>query len=85
LRRLTFTRIGKNVKRAISDTRKRGRPRVDATQIGLRLPPDQLAMLDAWIATQPAPPPSRPEAIRQLLNVSLGAVAAKVARKPRVN
>jgi hypothetical protein len=45
-----------------------GRPRVDATQINLRLPPDQLARLDAWIASLPDPRPTRPEAIRRALD-----------------
>lgn len=30
----------------------------------MRLHPPQLAALDAWIEEQPAPKPSRPEAIR---------------------
>lgn len=46
----------------------KGRP---ATGKGLpvqvRLQPDQLAALDAWIAKLPDPKPSRPEAIRQAL------------------
>ena len=33
----------------------------------LRLPPDQLAPLDAWIETHPDPKPSRPEAVRLIL------------------
>lgn len=32
--------------------------------VQVRLQPDQLAPLDAWIADQPDPKPSRPEAIR---------------------
>jgi hypothetical protein len=52
---------------AISDTRKsRGRPKVGATQLAVRLPPDQLALLDRWIADQ-AEPLSRPEALRRLM------------------
>jgi hypothetical protein len=43
--------------------------------------PDQLAILDAWIAAQPEPKPSRPEAIRQLLKPSLRAMTAKATRK----
>jgi hypothetical protein len=62
--------VSEIMKRAVPDTRKIGRPRVDATQIGLRLRPEQLAALDAWIAVQPDKP-SRPEAIRQLLTMSL--------------
>lgn len=44
-----------------------GRPPVGATPVTVRIPPDQLALLDGWIAQQPTPPPSRPEAVRQLL------------------
>lgn len=43
-----------------------GRPAVNATPVTVRLPPDQLTALDAWIARQDAPP-SRPEAIRLLI------------------
>lgn len=58
--------------RAIVDSRKsRGRPRVDATQIGLRLPPDNLVALDAWIERQSDPDLSRPEAIRRLVEIGL--------------
>lgn len=56
---------------AISDIRKpirkpRGRPRVDAKPLTVRVPPEELAALDAWIARQPEPKPSRPEALRRL-------------------
>ena len=40
-----------------------------------------MTSLDAWIAAQPEPKPSRPEAIRQLMTMSLGAMTAKAARK----
>jgi hypothetical protein len=36
-----------------------------------RLPSEQLAALDAWIAAQPDPKPTRPEAIRRLLQKAL--------------
>lgn len=39
--------------------------------VGVRLQPDQLAKLDAWIAHQPNPQPSRPEAIRRILEARL--------------
>lgn len=57
---------------AIADIekRKRGRPRTDATPVMVRLQPDQLASLDAWIERQ-ASPPSRPEAIRLILREKL--------------
>jgi cytochrome c553 len=40
--------------------------------IQVRLQPDQLAALDAWIARHPDPKPSRPEAVRQILTGALG-------------
>jgi hypothetical protein len=39
--------------------------------MGLRLYPDLEAALDAWIAKQPEPKPSRPEAIRRILRGAL--------------
>lgn len=39
--------------------------------VGVRLLPEPLAALDQWIARQPAPTPSRPEAIRRLLVTAL--------------
>ena len=48
----------------------RGQP--DRNQeVSIRLKPDQLAALDIWIARQPEPWPSRPEAIRRLAQMSL--------------
>lgn len=54
---------------AIASARKssRGRPRIDATPVNVRLPPEQLAPLDAWISDQPGPKPTRPEAVRHAL------------------
>jgi hypothetical protein len=40
-----------------------------ATPVTVRLLPDQLARLDAWIASLPDPKPTRPEAIRRALEV----------------
>lgn len=58
---------------AISDIEKskRGRPRTDSTPIMVRVQPDQLAALDAWIARQTSPQPTRPEAIRLILQEKL--------------
>jgi hypothetical protein len=51
---------------------KGGRPRTGiGPAIGLRLYPDMEADLDAWIARQPGPKPSKPEAIRRLLREAL--------------
>lgn len=51
------------------------KPTGKGLNVGVRLQPDQLAALDAWIAKQPEPV-SRPEAIRAM-------VAAAVAEFPR--
>ena len=50
-----------------ADRKSRGRPRVDSIHVGVRIPPEQVAPLDAWIADQPEPRPGRPEAIRLAL------------------
>lgn len=51
----------------VSSAKKIGRPRIDAIPVNVRLPPDLLADLDKWIAEQPDPKPTRPEAMRQLV------------------
>jgi hypothetical protein len=57
---------------SISNVRNsRGRPAINATPVTVRIPPDQLAALDAWIAAQPDPKPSRPEAIRAFVAKAL--------------
>ena len=57
---------------SIPDTQKkrgRGRPPSGGQMPGImvRMPPADLARLDAHIAAQPEPKPSRPEAIRRVL------------------
>ena len=57
---------------SISDTSKkrgRGRPSTGGQMPGVmvRMPPSDIASLDTWIAAQPEPRPSRPEAIRLAL------------------
>jgi hypothetical protein len=52
--------------------KKVGRPPVGATQLNVRIPPGELAELDAWIAEQDEPKPTRPEALRQLARKGLG-------------
>jgi hypothetical protein len=50
----------------------RGRPRTGINKlIGVRLTPDLLQRIDAWIEAQPDPKPTRPEAIRVLLRERL--------------
>jgi hypothetical protein len=65
--------------KSISSARKssRGRPRVNAVPINTRFPPGDLKRLDAWIARQ-IDKPSRPEAIRRLVEQALGAPAGPV-------
>lgn len=48
----------------------RGRPKTTGrgTAVVVRCHDEQLTPLDAWIADQPDPKPSRPEAIRHALN-----------------
>ena len=59
----------------ISDNRKkrgRGRPRTGiGPPVGLRLHADLEARLDRWIKEQPEPRPTKPEAIRRLLDRAL--------------
>lgn len=55
---------------ATRDNTKR-RPAQTGVLIGVRLQPDQLAELDAWIARLPRPAPGRPEAIRRLVEIGL--------------
>ena len=55
---------------AITKKRRGPAPTGVGTLIGVRLQPDQLAALDAWIAGQVSPP-SRPEGIRLILREKL--------------
>lgn len=57
------------------NTKRRGRPKTtgQGQLIGVRMLPTQLAPLDAWIADQPDPKPSRPEAIREAVTEHLKA------------
>lgn len=55
-----------------TEKRSRGRPKVGSKGLHVALPPEQLAALDAWIAAQPEPRPSRPEALRKLAAAQLG-------------
>jgi hypothetical protein len=48
-----------------------GRPRVGATPVMVRIPPEQLKRLDQWISSHKGEDISRPEAIRWLLQAAL--------------
>lgn len=50
----------------------RGRPPVESEALTVRIHRKQLVALDSWIAKQPEPQPTRPEAIRRLLEKALG-------------
>lgn len=66
---------------AIPDNKKpRGRPKVGSEFVGVRVPPDLLADLDQWIAEQPEPRPSRPEAIRLLVADTLISIGIRKLR-----
>jgi hypothetical protein len=58
----------------------RGRPRKDPISIHLTLLPESLLALDRWIDGQ-ADKPSRPEAIRRLIEQALA--GAGISRQPR--
>jgi hypothetical protein len=62
----------------IMEPRKRGRPRTYRTQVVVKLLPYQLSGLDQWRKQQPDAP-SRPEAIRRIMEGSLneGSTQAK--------
>jgi metal-responsive CopG/Arc/MetJ family transcriptional regulator len=45
------------------------------TLVGVRLQPDALSELDAWVAEQAGRKPTRPEAIRRLIKLGLAAAA----------
>jgi hypothetical protein len=59
-------------KSTLSDNKKKmGRPSTGiGTLVGVRLQPDQLAALDAWIEVRPEKP-TRPEAVRTILREAL--------------
>jgi hypothetical protein len=62
--------------------KKRGpAPTGKGTQIQVRLQPDQLAGLDAWIEKQEIKP-TRPEAIRGMINAMLHILAKDPGEKP---
>ena len=54
--------------------KRRGRPATGKGEpVTVRLQPEHTEPLDAWIADQPDPKPSRPEAIREALSEHLKA------------
>jgi hypothetical protein len=60
-------------KSIFSDIRNKriGRPPVNAVPVLVRIPPAEMEPIDGWIKEQPKPKPSRPEAIRRLVELGL--------------
>ena len=79
LPRLAF-QIPKRKASAIADREKKkiGRPKTGiGPNVGLRLYPVQDAAIRDWIARQPDPKPTKPEAIRRLVEKGLEAEAKR--------
>jgi hypothetical protein len=56
----------------VAPKKRRGpQPSGQGVPVNVRLLPELLDPIDQWIATQPDPKPSRPEAIRMLLRERL--------------
>ncbi len=69
-------------KTSVVPRKKRGpAPTGKGTQIQVRLQPEQLAELDAWIKKQEIPP-TRPEAIRGMIDAMLHILAKDPGEKP---
>jgi hypothetical protein len=59
-------------KKTVIPRKKRGPPATGKGEpVVVRMQPPQLKALDYWIAQQPQPFPSRPEAVRRLVEVAL--------------
>ena len=54
-----------------------------AERVMFEMPPDELKSIDAWIKTQPAPRPSRADAIRRLVKQALTVVQAPQKRSKK--
>jgi hypothetical protein len=72
---------------SIEKKRGRGRPATDSTPVLVRLQPDRLAAIDAWIKEQDRPL-TRPEAIRAMVDtilhiLSKDALGEKPAKKAK--
>lgn len=66
-------------KKTVIPRKKRGPPATGKGEpVVVRMHPPMLAGLDEWIAKQKQPFPSRPEAVRRLVELGLGSV--KIAR-----
>jgi hypothetical protein len=66
---------------SIRDNTNRRRAQQTGTLVGVRLQPDGLAALDAFIAQSAEPGSSRPEAIRTLMDEALKAKSTRTTKK----
>jgi hypothetical protein len=70
-------------KKTVIPQKKRGPPATGkGDPVVVRMQPPQLRALDDWIAHQPQPFPSRPEAVRRLVDVALARSEKRPARYP---
>jgi hypothetical protein len=60
----------------LSPQKRKPAPAGKATSIDVLLEPNELTGLDAWIASQAEPRPTRPEAIRRILAEALAKTAS---------
>lgn len=71
-RRFSGTKVPMAAQETLQPKKRRGpAPTGQGVPVQVRLHPAQLDPLDAWIADQPEPKPSRPEAIREALTQHL--------------
>ena len=59
------------------------RTNANAKQLNVRMPPDELKSVDVWIKTQPAPRPTRAEAIRRLVGQALAGGAQRSQKRTK--
>jgi hypothetical protein len=70
-------------KKTVIPRKKRGPPATGKGEpVVVRMQPPQLRALDDWISKQKPPFPSRPEAVRRLVEVGLAHSAKRPARYP---
>lgn len=60
-----------------------GRPRLGAKPIFVKMPPADLAALDAWIKAQNDPKLTRPAALRRLAAIAMAAPSGRARAKPK--
>jgi hypothetical protein len=72
-------------KKTVIPQKKRGPPASGKGEpVVVRMQPPMLADLDEWIARQKQPFPSRPEAVRRLVNIGLNA-NIRMGKRPSSN